>query len=124
MISMPSTTIIGRLPCCMHDILDGVQPAALIWIREAMPLQRLLFRIAGLDKPHEAFSENFDQLLLGHLPDTIVISDKEEHGILAHQLAAGALVVAGVEVGEFRVHVILLTDEPALFGEGAGRDAL
>jgi hypothetical protein len=34
------------------------------------------------------------------------------------------LIVAGVEVRKLGVAVILLSDEPALFGEGAGGNAL
>ena len=58
---------------------------------------------------------------LSHCPG---IANSKKHRILAHKLAAGALVVAGVEVGELRVAVILLPDETALLVERAGRDPL
>ena len=53
-----------------------------------------------------------------------IYSQIDKHRILAHELAAGALVVAGVEVGEFGIPVELLPDEAALLGEGAGGDSL
>jgi hypothetical protein len=46
-------------------------------------------------------------------------ANRTEGRILAHELAAGALVVARVQVGELGVAVILLTDEPALLVEAA-----
>jgi hypothetical protein len=49
-----------------------------------------------------------------------IYSQSDENWILAHELAAGALVVAGVEVGELGLSVILLPDEPAL-SHRAGR---
>ena len=51
-------------------------------------------------------------------------SDSAKHQILTHELASSALVVAGIEIGELRVRIELLPDEPALFVEGAGGDAL
>ena len=44
--------------------------------------------------------------------------------VLREKLSTVALIIPRIQVGEFGVGVILLTDEAALFGEGAGRDAL